>query len=49
MLLAVLLLLLLLSPDSQTARGHPLYMRLSPGTLQGEPGPFEEATGMGGA
>ncbi|XP_041506910.1 serine protease 56 isoform X2 [Microtus oregoni] len=34
MLLAVLLLLLLLSPDSQTARGHPLYMRLSPGTLQ---------------
>lgn len=49
MLLAVLLLLLLLSPDSQTARGHPLYMRLSPGTLQGEPGPSEEATGMGGA
>ncbi|XP_075807815.1 serine protease 56 isoform X2 [Microtus pennsylvanicus] len=34
MLLAVLILLLLLSPDSQTARGHPLYMRLSPGALQ---------------
>ncbi|CAH6791891.1 Prss56 [Phodopus roborovskii] len=34
MLLAMLLLLLLLSPDSQTAHGHPLYMRLSPSTLQ---------------
>lgn len=47
MLLAVLLLLLLLSPDSQTARGHPLYMRLSSGTLQGEPGRSEEATSSG--
>ncbi|XP_027240772.1 serine protease 56 isoform X1 [Cricetulus griseus] len=34
MLLTMLLLLLLLSPDSQTAHGHPLYMRLSPSTLQ---------------
>ncbi|XP_059134247.1 serine protease 56 [Peromyscus eremicus] len=34
MLLALLLLLLLLSPDSQTAHGHPLYTRLSPSTLQ---------------
>ncbi|XP_040609047.1 serine protease 56 isoform X4 [Mesocricetus auratus] len=34
MLLAMLLLLLLLSPDSQTAHGHPLYMRLAPSTLQ---------------
>ncbi|KAL1771115.1 serine protease 56 isoform X2 [Sigmodon hispidus] len=30
----LLLLLLLLSPDSQTAHGHPLYMSLSPSTLQ---------------
>ncbi|EDL40187.1 mCG16201 [Mus musculus] len=30
----LLLLLLLLSPDSQTAHGHPLYTRLSPGALQ---------------
>lgn len=45
----LLLLLLLLSPDSQTAHGHPLYMRLSPSTLQGEPGWSEEATGVGGA
>lgn len=49
MLLTMLLLLLLLSPDSQTAHGHPLYMRLSPSTLQGEPGCSEEATGTGGA
>ncbi|XP_036028657.1 serine protease 56 [Onychomys torridus] len=34
MLLALLLLLLLLPRDSQTARGHPLYTRLSPSTLQ---------------
>ncbi|XP_036110596.1 serine protease 56 [Molossus molossus] len=33
MLLAVLLLLLPL-PDSQSAHGHPLYMRLPPSTLQ---------------
>lgn len=39
MLLAVLLLLLLLPPpDAQSAHGHPLYMRLPPSTLQGEPG-----------
>lgn len=39
MLLAVLLLLLLLpSPDARSAHGHPLYMRLPPSTLQGEPG-----------
>lgn len=31
-----MLLLLLLSPDSQTAHGHPLYTRLSPAALQGE-------------
>lgn len=37
MLLAVLLLLLPL-PDSQSAHGHPLYTRLPPSTLQGEPG-----------
>ncbi|XP_021053758.1 serine protease 56 [Mus pahari] len=30
----VMLLLLLLSPDSQTAHGHPLYTRLSPSALQ---------------
>lgn len=40
MLLAVLLLLLLLlpPPDARSAHGHPLYMRLPPSTLQGEPG-----------
>lgn len=38
MLLAVLLLLLLPSPDARSAHGHPLYMRLPPSTLQGEPG-----------
>lgn len=38
MLLAVLLLLLLLPPpDARSAHGHPLYMRLPPSTLQGEP------------
>lgn len=39
MLLPVLLLLLLLPlPDPWSAYGHPLYMRLPPSTLQGEPG-----------
>lgn len=39
MLLAVLLLLLLLPPpDARSVHGHPLYMRLPPSTLQGEPG-----------
>lgn len=39
MLLAVLLLLLLPPPpDARSAHGHPLYMRLPPSTLQGEPG-----------
>lgn len=37
MLLAVLLLLLPL-PDPRSVHGHPLYMRLPPSTLQGEPG-----------
>lgn len=37
MLLAVLLLLLPLS-DLWSGHGHPLYMRLPPSTLQGEPG-----------
>lgn len=37
MLLAVLLLLLP-PPDARSAHGHPLYMRLPPSTLQGEPG-----------
>ncbi|KAL6070291.1 hypothetical protein STEG23_008545 [Scotinomys teguina] len=41
MLLAMLLLMLLLSSDSQTAHGHPLYTRLSPSTLQD--GPESEA------
>jgi hypothetical protein len=50
MLLAVLLLLLLLPlPDLWTANGHPLYMRLPPSTLQGEPGWPEEAPEVGGA
>lgn len=38
MLLATLLLLLLLPlPEPWSAHGHPLYMRLPPSTLQGEP------------
>lgn len=37
MLLPVLLLLLPLQ-DPQSAQGRPLYMRLPPSTLQGEPG-----------
>ena len=36
MLLALLLLLLPL-PDPRSARGHPLYTRVPPSTLQGEP------------
>lgn len=38
MLLAVLLLLLLPPADARSAHGHPLYVRLPPSTLQGEPG-----------
>lgn len=37
MLLAVLLLLLP-PADARSAHGHPLYVRLPPSTLQGEPG-----------
>lgn len=37
MLLAVLLLLLPPLPGPQFAHGHPLYLRLPPSTLQGEP------------
>lgn len=38
MLLPVLLLLLRPFPDLPSVAGHPLYMRLPPSTLQGEPG-----------
>lgn len=48
MLLAMLLLLLPL-PDPRFAQGHPLYMRLPPSTLQGEPGWSEGAAKEGGA
>lgn len=47
MLLAVLLLLSL--PDPPSAQGYPLYMRLPPSTLQGEPGWSEGAAKEGGA
>lgn len=41
LLVAMLPALLLspLSPHLWAAQGHPLYMRLPPGTLQGEPAP----------
>lgn len=39
MLLSMLLLLLPL-PTPWSIRGHPLYTRLPPSTLQGEPGLF---------
>lgn len=46
MLLAMLLLLLLPLPDPWFVQGRPLYMRLPPSTLQGEP---EGAAKEGGA
>lgn len=48
MLLAVLLALMLPLPD-WSAHGHPLYMRLPPSTLRGEPGLEGSCLGGGGA